>query len=131
MKKLFAVSIFVLFGLMCGSTLQAQEHAPTAEVCHADANLWDNQADFMAYRAERRGFIVGKTATSPLGILAVKELEKREAEMTNCYESDGAKTVYFIVRDFYLGVLEDREVDFIGRHHLVSEFYREDAVGKR
>jgi hypothetical protein len=126
-KMLLALITFLAFA----GGAPPQQHAPTADVCRADANLWDNQEDFAAYRAERKGFLTGRSATSPIGVLSVKELEGRMQEMTDCYSSDGPRTTYFIVLQFYTSVAYDRGVDFIARHGLVDKFYQEDAAGKR
>lgn len=128
MKK---ISVGIAFFLVVANATHTQQHAPTAEVCRADANLWDNQEDFAAYRAERMGFLAGRSAASPIGVLSVKNVEWRMQEMADCYNSDGPRTVYFIVLEFYTSVAYDRDVDFISRHGLTDKFYQEDQAGKR
>jgi hypothetical protein len=126
-KAILALAFF----LVLAGTSRTQQHAPTADVCRADANLWDNPDDFAAYRAERIGFLAGKPATSPVGILPAKEVEGRMREMADCYSADSPHATYLITYQFYTGVAYDRGVDFIARHGMVEKFYQEDAAGKR
>jgi hypothetical protein len=110
---------------------QSIAHAPTLEVCRADANLWDNQDDFQAYKNNRVKILTTGRDETPVGKISTNELGERANEMRDCYEETSGSSIYFIVRDFYEGVIGDRYEDFLARHHLLEQFSREDKEGKR
>jgi len=130
MRKM-SVLLFLALAFIPICKSQSIAHAPTLDVCKADANLWDNQGDFQAYKDNRTKIIIAGRDETPLGRISTNELVERTSEMADCYEETDGGSIYFIVRDFYEGVIADRYEDFIVRHHLVDQFDREDKEGKR
>jgi hypothetical protein len=132
-KAMRKTSIWLLLVVASVSICKSQSitHAPTLEVCNADANLWDNQGDFQAYKDNRVKILTAGRDETPLGKISTDELVERAREMGDCYGETNGGSIYFIVRDFYLAVIGDRYEDFIVRHHLFEQFSREDREGKR
>jgi hypothetical protein len=126
-----AIWLFLILACVSISKSQSIAHAPTLEVCKADANQRDNQGDFQAYRDNRVKILTAGKDETPVGKISTEELVERANEMGDRYEETNGGSIYFIVKGFYESVIGDRYEDFIARHHLLGQFSREDREGKR
>jgi hypothetical protein len=112
---------------------QEPKHAPTVEVCRADAAVWENTEIVEQYEnSENQLTVGGKYIPNPAGDLLFEEAKARMYEMYNCKEVDkqNAQT-YSSAFNFYWGVRMDRYERFIQRHGLMDKFLKEDAQGLR
>lgn len=127
--------IAVILGLLLCFPLASlpQQHAPTLQMCRADAAVWGNaQAETDYFNAEAERVTYGTPNPSPIEKLPVTEVKSRMREMGECFEVDPSQQkVYVAVDTFYGSVQGDRWLEFILRHHLMKQFEREDAEGER
>lgn len=102
--------------------VQTQQHAPTVDVCRADAAVWER--DLALFKD-----------------LSVQELMLRSGEMKNCEtvdpdrENDISSLTRYIryqhLESFYRSQGEYRAVNFIIRHGLWKQFEKEDTTDTR
>jgi hypothetical protein len=119
--------------LILTSGVSTQEHAPTADVCHADQAAWGNQQDHLDYaRQELDRAKNGTKNTNPAAEPSYEELFSRRREMITCADVDPPNVEKYIdVANFYGRVADDRLESFIVRHHLMPQFLQEDGAGLR
>src|ERR1700690_2906629 len=111
--KHIATALVVTCLLVCKPN--AQEHAPTKDVCRADLAVWNNveaQTDYL--NREVNHLTDGARNTNPIVKLSVREIIVRMHEMGDCYSVDEEKFIdYHSLLIFYDGVLSDRYRNFI------------------
>ena len=116
-------------------TRQSEEpkHAPTVEVCRADAAVWWSDDVVAEYnKSEEQLASGGKYIPNPAGDLSLKEVSARRREMYDCVQVDKRDAqIYRGAYEFYWGVRMGRYERFIERHGLMDEFLKEDAQGLR
>jgi hypothetical protein len=105
----------------------AQQHAPTIDVCRADAAAWTANSSVEA-----------KAVTAKLSF---SELGLRRDEMSTCEKVDPYQfgddasfqryMRYVVLKGFYAEAGEIRAEAFIARHQLASQFLEEDEAGAR
>lgn len=135
-----AVSKYLLL-LLLVAPATAQEHAPTVDICRADAALW-----------------ISQIKTDKIDSLSFNELINRQNEMRDCMvvdpESDTAppqttdsEEIYRAWEEHikdqnrfdnyealfaaYCAVSGKRMYDFLDRHGLSQQFLQEDSARKR
>lgn len=130
MKK--AATILFLVGMWTSPT-RAQQHAPTVDVCRADAALWYSTEAATEYiKAENEHLSNGTRNRTPIAKLGVEEIVARSLEMGDCASVDSDRfNTYHDAQKFYMDVVHDRMASFIYRHHLMEQLKREDARGLR
>jgi hypothetical protein len=111
----------------------AQTHAPTLEVCRADAALWYNDDMSAEYdKAEAIWISDHVPNRTPTAKLPLKEVIARQNEMYDCARVDeSTQNLYFDAGRFYHGVFADRAISFLARHNLMHQFQKEDVAGIR
>ena len=118
----------ILFAAIA-ATAHAQEvqHAPTVAQCQADAALWQSQSgDF--FRAHKSHDAKNTAVAS----LTAKELLARSIEMADCLTVDsGHDEDYSMVQSTYFELFGDRMNNFMKRHNLMEQFFKEDEAGRR
>jgi hypothetical protein len=120
-----------LLGLVLYVPVLAQEHAPLLATCEADLALWFNRDEFTEHLNAQTAFLIDKTPNKTgLNRLSVVEIIARHEEMGKCW-SMTHRDIYHEADNSYMGIVHDREHDFIVRHNLVNQFRAEDAEGKR
>jgi hypothetical protein len=125
-----AIAAIALGLALCASTV-AQEHAPLIATCEADVALWFNVDDFIKYNNAQTLFYTSNTPNkTSLNSLPVTEVTARHEEMSKCYSMTESE-IYYRADQSYMGILHDRQTDFIVRHNLMRQFRAEDAAGKR
>ncbi len=120
--------LLLLTAVLFASSASPQQHAPTADVCRADAAVWN--AAIMNHDPE-----ASKTR------LPYDEIAARAIEMHDCLNVDPAHagdTASIARMDTYSGLeavytdeIASREMHFIQRHGLAKQFLEEDAAGAR
>lgn len=112
---LFVVLVHGAFG---------QTELATGEQCRADAQLW----------LEESGWNTGYyyKVRQNLRSLTVRQLVERKQHMVNCSSVDRESTdSYLRVNDVYDLEIGERYANFIVRHELAGQFYKEDEAGFR
>lgn len=108
-----AAMVLALFFLIA-STSHSQKHAPTAEQCQADALLWSSNPKEQLVKP------------------GVSELSERAQEMSDCAKADPTGPVnYSMQAGIYNTAITIRMQHFMARHHLYSQFLKEDKEGLR
>jgi hypothetical protein len=119
--KLRATLLVGLVALFLRASAE-DDHAPLAEQCIADYNLWSGESK------------------DSLEKLALTVVQPREIEMWNCarvirsFDSEhktGHAVEMLLLYGTYSGHISHRALDFIQRHGLTKEFSQEDAAGQR
>lgn len=125
------VGLFLLIGAAPVGT--AQQHAPTIDVCRADAAVWGDQPAEIDYdHAQGKHVTDGTPNRTAIGKLFLREVDERTIEMDTCTKVDPDRfDSYSEIRDFYASVHADRFMDYIDRHNLRARVYEEDAAGER
>jgi hypothetical protein len=115
------------------STISAQQHAPTVDVCRADSAVWGNKQAKLAWMSANNAHIrSGAPNGTEIDKLSLTEMTSRSHEMLECMDVDPARAnSYDEITTFYSEVIHSREWAFITRHHLMSQFIQEDLAGKR
>lgn len=126
-------SFLLMFGLLFVVTANAQEHAPTAAQCQADAAVWGDSSSQTEYNQAQTAFVKGnipnKTDIAKLGL---DEVIARQDEMANCMKVDRPSfNRYYDTQQFYHSIFTDRLFDFIERHNLMAQVKLEDSQGER
>jgi hypothetical protein len=132
MKKLLfflpAILVLPLF-LLVSAPAKSQdqiEHAPTPEQCRADAAAWDIPEHFIF---EHDAFEKLVTLHSDA---SARVLDARRGELAECEKTDKLHaTRYSLGATAYVVAEMIRLGDFMHRHNLMDEFYKEDDQGKR
>lgn len=129
--KLSCLLVFLFSPRLLAS--EPQQHAPTLEVCRADAAVWyDRDAATEYLKAETLHKSDNVKNLTPTAKLALIEVKARASEMFVCAKVDEPRSQsYLEAADFYYIVMVDRYGDFIRRHHLMEQMMREDAQGLR
>lgn len=109
----YMVLFIVVFALLAAF---GQKNANTGILkCRAEAQLWN--------------------APTPqqTGALTIHQVFDREDEMTKCVDLDkeSDQSAYWTVYGSYVAAESTRELHFIKRHNLLTQFYAEDAKGER
>jgi hypothetical protein len=130
MKRAIAILALLLFST---ASARLQEHAPTVEVCRADAAVWTNvHAETDYYNAELERTTNGVPNRTEMEKLPIIEVRARSREMFQCEDVDPArKESYLDAGRFYHNVQADRWYEFLLRHNLIDQFEQDDAAGKR
>lgn len=99
----------------------------------ADAAVWYNDADADAYADAQSALAEnGTRSNNQYMMLPIVEVHARAKEMIQCIKVDPEpRTLYRIVRDFYMEVVSDRDFRFLQRHRLIQQEREEDAKGLR
>lgn len=121
-------SLFFLAALLFAGTISAQEHAPTVDVCRADAAVWN-------------AAVVNHNPETSKTKLPYDELAARSNEMHACRSVDPARVgdsssitrmdAYTLLEALYKDEIASRAMNFIARHGLGKQFLAEDAAGAR
>jgi hypothetical protein len=132
MKPQF-VCVLLFFTCALPLASEPQQHAPTVEVCRADAALWyDRDAATDYLKAETLHKSDNVKNLTPAAKLSLAEVKARATEMFDCARVDEPRYQnYLEAADFYYIVMVDRYGAFIRRHHLMEQMMREDARGLR
>jgi hypothetical protein len=89
MKRTLAVLAVLLFSPV---NVKLQEHAPTADVCRADAAVWGNsQARIDYFNAETAKHTDSTPNRTLIEELPIKEVKARIREMYACFDVDPSK----------------------------------------
>lgn len=81
------VGLLLLIGTVPVGT--AQQHAPTIDVCRADAAVWgDKRAEIDYNYAQAKHFTEGTPNHSALNKLFLREVDERTTEMGACTKVD-------------------------------------------
>jgi hypothetical protein len=120
MKKPF-VAALVLLAVVLLPAINAQQHAPTTEVCRADEAVWGNRhAEIAWLNADTDEN--GDSNRTAIDQLSLKEVLSRIQEMGDCQSVDpGHENSYYETMMFYSGVRASRALHFIYRHNLMSQ----------
>jgi hypothetical protein len=115
--------------------MNAQQHAPTPDVCRADLAVWGNHAAELAwFRVDTpdRAGNSNESSKTVIDMLSFKEISSRILEMGDCQSVDPAReNSYFETMSFYQQVQGSRYLHFIERHNLMVQFGQDDDAGKR
>ncbi|MGD0544673.1 MAG: hypothetical protein ABSB65_09705 [Candidatus Acidiferrales bacterium] len=115
MRTLIPLTALVLL-FSVSSAPQEVEHAPTAQQCQADQALWMSKLE----------------GDHGLDTVTVRTLHLWEHEMGQCMIVDKQNHSKYYNTDAEAVATEStRELNFIDRHSLLSQFYKEDAEGQR
>lgn len=131
--KYMALTLIVLGLVLVSRPLHVQEEALTPEICTANAAAWFVSSDVSAYiDATAKYRAGGQPNTTLYSMLPIGEVWMRNREMTACAKVDKPNgPQYHLVGQFYFSVANDRTTNFMARHHLLDQFYREDGQGVR
>ncbi len=129
--RLLLSLVFLLVIPMTGQV----EHAPTPAQCRADVNAWDVPNFNPSFWNEEQ-FSNFATRVMHDRSLTARELDARNAEMAQCLKTDKSLLTadpnrYIQARQAYFIAELARMAAFMQRHNLMSQFYDEDAQGKR
>ena len=116
--------VFSLAWLSAAIPLGLQQSLPSQQQCKVDQKYFNAEAERALVQ-----MMSSPKHDSDLSRLPVEELRKRSTEMMLCAASD--PTNYNNYNDasmFFASFAEQREYDFIRRHHLLSEFQEEDEA---
>jgi hypothetical protein len=113
--------------------LKAQQQAPTADVCRADAARWgDAKLQAQYSEAQLNHMQNGTRNETEVAHLRMTEILQRAIEMRTCIKVDLVyEHKYADIVHFYSSVKGDRLQAFIERHGLMAQFAQEDAQGLR
>jgi len=102
-------------------------------VCRADVAVWGNaQAETDYDKAEGDRIANDAPNRTEIAKLSLEEIKGRIRELAECRDVDPTgEGSYLDTLRFHHGVQADRWRAFIVRHHLLSQFDREDADGRR
>ena|ERR1035438_3156931 len=127
------VAVLALLVSVSLSPINAQQHAPTIEVCRADVAVWgDPQAEIDYEKAEAEWFKNDVPDRTAIAKLSIREMSRRGDEMSQCEKVDpNQEKLYSGMQEFYNDVRRDRYARFLYRHHLMSQLEQEDTAGKR
>ena len=120
--------LFLLFVIpMTGQV----EHAPTAEQCRADADVWGvPRSGILIPNEDQFSNLAG--AVMPDQTVTAKTLEARIAELGQCVKTDSVQSVRYSQGSRAYATAElERMSDFMQRHNMTAQFYQEDDQGKR
>lgn len=131
-----AIRQVALAGLLLFVTVElltAQQQAPTADVCRADAARWgDAKLQAQYSEAQIDHMQNGSRNATEVARLRMTEILQRAIEMRTCMKVDSVyEHKYSDIVHFYSGVKADRLQAFIERHGLMAQFAQEDAQGLR
>lgn len=118
--------------LFCVVPLLGQvEHAPTPEVCRADADAWSvpqwsllarNEANFDNYAV-----LMSRDPN-----VSAKTMEGRRNEMMTCIKTDRVSANRYSEASRAYALAEiGRMAAYLRRHNLMAQFYQEDEDGQR
>ena len=128
-RLLFAVMLFlpVLFFLSRPMIGQDQlEHAPTPAQCRADAAAWDIPEHFIFDHDAFSNMVTQHSNES------ARILDARRAELQLCEKTDKLHATRYSLGGAAYAVAEMIRVgDFMHRHNLMQQFYKEDDAGQR
>jgi uncharacterized protein YtpQ (UPF0354 family) len=129
--KGFVGFALLIFGVLASA--KPQQHAPTVEVCRADVALWyDDDSATEYFRAETLHKSDRIKNLTPIAKLSLVEVKARGSEMYDCRRVDKPQSQnYLEAADFYFIVMVDRYAEFLRRHHLMEQLFKEDAQGLR
>jgi hypothetical protein len=123
-------SLLWLAGLLFAfaASASAQQHAPTVDVCRADAAVWN-------------AAVMNRNPEASKTKLPYDELAARAIEMHDCLTVDPAHVgdaasiarmdTYSLLEADYTDEIASRAMHFIQRHGLGKQFLEEDAAGAR
>jgi len=119
----------ILLFAVTATTVHTQDvqHAPAVAQCQADAVLWQSQSRdyFRAYKNH-------DAKNTTIANLTAKELLARSIEMADCLTVDSDHyNDYSTVQSTYVELFGDRVNNFMKRHDLMEQFFKEDAAGLR
>jgi hypothetical protein len=118
---------------MCAFGGVSQEHAPTVDMCRADAALWYSRGIANAYNTAETAHVTDDVPNrTEIAKLPLPEINERTSELGKCFvvDKDNSDT-YCVAQEFYHSVLTDRYLRFVWRHHLKDQLMLEDAQGIR
>ncbi len=117
MKKLILLAaIFVAYPVFS----QEAKHA-TTDLCREDAALWESKLNQPS-----------KSWSSVANDVDSKTLVLMATEMNDCVRVDKDRNEqYLAIVHWLFAIIFNRESDFLIRHHLLDQFYKEDAAGAR
>lgn len=129
--KFATAFLFVAIATSAGA--QEVKHAPTVDVCRADAAVWWSNSVVDEYeKSEDELASNGKYIPNPVGDLPIKEVLARRTELIECEDVDKDNHhTYSSAIAFYSGVSSERYQRFLQRHGLFRQFVKEDAAGVR
>ncbi|MGC2333159.1 MAG: hypothetical protein WA581_17025 [Candidatus Acidiferrales bacterium] len=119
---LFAPALFLFLRPMSGQL----EHAPTPAQCRADAAAWDIPEHFIFERDAFSNMVTQHSNES------ARVLDARRAELEVCEKTDRLHATRYSIGGVAYTVAEMiRLGDFMHRHNLMQQFYKEDDAGQR
>ncbi len=118
MKKLILLTaVFIAHPVCC----QGVKHTTTKDLCREDEALWDSKLNQPS-----------KSWSSVANDVDSKTLVLMATEMNDCVRADKDRSEQYLAMVHWLSaVMFNRESDFLIRHHLLDQFYKEDAAGAR
>jgi hypothetical protein len=117
--RIFLLTILILIA----TPMFAQEvkHTTTKDLCREDQARWEAELN----QPSASWSSVAKDVDS-------KTLVLRASELNDCSKVDTARSQQYTQTVHWLfAILFSRESDFLVRHHLLDQFYEEDAVRSR
>lgn len=118
MKKLILLAaIFIAYPVFS----QEVKHTTTKDLCREDETLWESKLS----QPSKSWSSVAKDVDS-------KTLVLMATEMNDCLRVDKDRSEqYLAIVHWLFAIIFNRESDFLIRHHLLDQFYQEDAAGAR
>ena len=102
----------------------SQQSLPTKQQCRVDEKYFSAEAQRSIVQ-----MMNSPKHLSDISLLPVEELRQRSTEMLLCSAVDRSDVNgYGDASGYFAAVAEQREYDFIKRHHLLSEFHAEDEA---
>ena len=117
MKKLILLTaIFIAYPVFSQEVKRA-----TTDICRTDEALWESKLSQPS-----------KSWSSVANDVDSKTLVLVATEMNDCSRADKDRSEQYLAMVHWLfAVIFNRESDFLIRHHLLDQFYKEDAAGSR
>jgi hypothetical protein len=116
-------TVLLAMVILAAHPIFAQEvkHTTTKDLCREDLARWEAQLN----QPSTSWSSVAKDVDSKTLVLTASEL-------SDCSKIDTARSQqYFQTVHWLFAILFSRESDFLVRHHLLDQFYQEDAARTR
>ncbi len=124
MLRMIVGSLILAESFLLVHQANAQLSPPSIEQCRTDAQLWLEESGW------KTGFYY--KLRQNLRTLTVRQMVERKQHMVECYSVDRESAESFLmVTDAYDLEIGERYGNFIVRHDLAGQFYKEDEGGLR
>ena len=116
------IALLVMVVLIAHPVLsQEVKHTTTKDLCREDETLWESKLNQNS-----------KSWSSVANDVDSKTLVLMATEMNDCLRVDKDRSEQYLAMVHWLfAIIFNRESDFLIRHHLLDQFYQEDAAGAR